>query len=126
MKYISILFLLVINCNVIFSQQVCFTTQEARAISDTLDALRFRNNLQNKIITQQDVIIKDLELGMQLNDSLLLYERTQNKLLKENIELYKKIEKIQEPKWHQKPIVWFVSGIVTTLGSGTILYFLIK
>lgn len=126
MKYVLIfLSVLFTSCNT-YAQQVCFTQQEARAISDTLDALRFRDAIKQKIIIQQDVIIKDLTYGMRLNDSLLLYERQQTELLKENIKMYQKIEKMQEPKWHQKPILWFVSGVVTTLGSGIVLYLLVK
>ena len=99
----------------------CFTSEEIIDISETLDSLYYLDSVNNEIISQQETLISELETIVQLDSIQLLYTNKKIELLNDNINLYIKREKHLRPKWYDNKIIWFGSGILTTLLTGKMI-----
>jgi hypothetical protein len=104
----------------------CFTTQELFDISTTLDSLWQIDSINNKIISQQELIIKKQHGLIYLDSVQIALQQQQVLLLQKNIDLYVEREKHLQPKWYDNKNIWFFSGILTTLGSGILINQLTK
>tara|TARA_R110000796_G_scaffold99965_2_gene208425 strand:- start:481 stop:861 length:381 start_codon:yes stop_codon:yes gene_type:complete len=117
-------FIIIIICPLISFGQLadtCFTSDEIIDISETLDSLYYMDSLNNKIITEQDNLISDLETIIRLDSIELIYTNIKLKLLNENIDLYIEREKHLRPKWYDHKAIWFSTGILTTLFTGKMI-----
>ena len=56
-----------------------------------------------------------------LDNLQLQYKQQQIDLLEENIDLYVKQQKKLQPKWYNNKIIWFSSGILTTVLTGKLI-----
>jgi hypothetical protein len=104
----------------------CFTTQELFSISTTLDSLLELSQINDKIISQQESIIKKQYSLIYLDSTQIALQHKQVVLLQETIDVYVKREKQLQPKWYDNKNIWFFSGILTTLGSGILINQLVK
>ena len=117
-------FIIIIICPLISFGQLadtCFTSDEIIDISEALDSLYYMDSLNNKIITEQDNLISDLETIIRLDSIELIYTNIKLKLLNENIDLYIEREKHLRPKWYDHKAIWFSTGILTTLFTGKMI-----
>jgi len=117
-------FIIIIICPLISFGQLadtCFTSDEIIDISETVDSLYYMDSLNNKIITEQDNLISDLETIIRLDSIELIYTNIKLKLLNENIDLYIEREKHLRPKWYDHKAIWFSTGILTTLFTGKMI-----
>ena len=69
----------------------------------------------------QEVLINDLEKIIKLDSIENLYLDKKNLFLEDNINLYIEREKLLKPKWYDNKIIWFSTGIVTTLLTGKLI-----
>lgn len=99
----------------------CFTSNQIIRISNTLDSLYYLDSINNEIILDQEVLISDLEQIIELDSLENLYLEQKNNFLKDNINLYIEREKLLKPKWYDNKIIWFSSGILTTLLTGKLI-----
>ena len=99
----------------------CFTENEIIEISETLDSLYYLDSINNKIISQQDALISELETITKLDSIQLLYTNKKIELLNNNIELYIQREKYLKPKWYDHKVIWFGSGILTAVLTGKMI-----
>ena len=106
-----------------FSQTVdtCFTSEEIIDISETLDSLYYLDSINNEIISQQEILVSELETVIKLDSIEMLYTTKKISLLENNIELYIQREKYLKPKWYDNKFIWFSSGILTTLLTGKMI-----
>jgi len=93
----------------------CFTEQQVQDISYTLDSLYQLNEINDSIISEQKIIITKLHQLIELDSMQLNYKTQQVNLLKTNINLYIEREKQLAPKWYDNKIIWFSTGIITTM-----------
>ena len=107
----------------IFSQlaDTCFTSNQIIEISNTLDSLHYLDSINNKIILEQEVLITDLEKIIKLDSLENLYLEQKTIFLNDNINLYIEREKLLKPKWYDNKIIWFSTGILTTLLTGKMI-----
>jgi uncharacterized protein YifN (PemK superfamily) len=103
-----------------FSQTVdtCFTSEEIIDISETLDSLYYLDSINNEIISQQEILVSELETVIKLDSIEMLYTTKKISLLENNIELYIQREKYLKPKWYDHKVIWFASGIITAVATG--------
>jgi len=103
-----------------FSQTVdtCFTSEEIIDISETLDSLYYLDSINNEIISQQEILVSELETVIKLDSIEMLYTTKKINLLENNIELYIQREKYLKPKWYDHKVIWFASGIITAVATG--------
>jgi hypothetical protein len=99
----------------------CFTSEEIIDISETLDSLYYLDSINNEIISQQETLISELEIVIRLDSVELIYTNQKTKFLKENIDLYIEREKYLKPKWYDHKVIWFSTGILTTLLTGKMI-----
>ena len=99
----------------------CFTSNQVIGISNTLDSLYYLDSINNEIILDQEVLINDLDQIIYLDSLENLYLEQKNIFLKDNINLYIEREKLLKPKWYDNKIIWFSSGILTTLLTGKLI-----
>ena len=99
----------------------CFTTEEILDISETLDSLYYLDSINNEIISQQEILISELETVLKLDSVELMYISKKNNLLNDNIELYIQREKYLKPKWYDNKVIWFASGIITAVATGKMI-----
>ena len=99
----------------------CFTSDEIIDISETLDSLYYLDSINNEIISQQEIVISNLEEVLKLDSLELIYMNTKVKLLNDNIDLYIEREKHLKPKWYDHKLIWFTAGIATTLFTGKMI-----
>ena len=102
----------------VFGQTVsdtCFTEQQIHDISETLDELYYQDS------SQQDAVIEKQDQLLQLDSLQLEYKQQQIDLLEENIDLYVKQQKKLQPKWYNNKVIWFSSGILTTILTGKLI-----
>ena len=95
-----------------------FTEDEIIAISETLDSLYYLDSINNEIISQQEILISELETIAKLDSIDLMYTNKKIELLNSNIELYIQREKYLKPKWYDNKVIWFASGIITAVATG--------
>mgnify|MGYP001491518065 FL=1 len=118
------IFIILFICPLIYFGQMadtCFTSKEIIDISETLDSLYYMDSINNEIISQQETLISDLETVIRLDSIELIYTNTKVKLLNENIDLYIQREKYLKPKWYDHKVIWFATGILTTLFTGKMI-----
>jgi hypothetical protein len=121
MKYFFIILYL---CPALVFTQVadtCFTSNQIIEISNTIDSLYYLDSINNEIILDQEVLINDLEKIIKLDSIENLYLNKKNLFLEDNINLYIEREKLLKPKWYNNKIIWFSSGILTTLLTGKMI-----
>ena len=121
MKKLLVTLLFPVTC---FSQHIpdtCFTQQEMQDILFTIDSLYELDDINKQIIAKQDEYAQQLNLVVKLDSIQLSYQTEQTKLLKSNIDLYVEREKRLEPKWYDNKIIWFGSGILSTIFTGAII-----
>ena len=99
----------------------CFTENEIIEISETLDSLYYLDSINTEIISQQETLISELEIIGKLDSIELLYTNKKIELLDNNIQLYIQREKYLKPKWYDHKIIWFTTGIATTLLTGKMI-----
>ena len=99
----------------------CFTSNQIIEISNTLDSLHYLDSINNKIILEQEVLITDLEKIIKLDSLENLYLEQKTIFLNDNINLYIEREKLLKPKWYDNKIIWFSTGILTTLLTGKMI-----
>ena len=121
MKHIFIIILLWPLINFSQMPDTCFTENEIIEISETLDSLYYLDSINNEIISQQEILISELETVLKLDSVELMYISKKNNLLNDNIELYIQREKYLKPKWYDNKFIWFSSGILTTLLTGKMI-----
>ena len=121
MKYFFII--LYLSPALIFGQMAdtCFTSNQIIEISNTLDSLHYLDSINNKIILEQEVLITDLEKIIKLDSLENLYLEQKTIFLNDNINLYIEREKLLKPKWYDNKIIWFSTGILTTLLTGKMI-----
>jgi hypothetical protein len=118
------IFIILLICPLaLFSQMAdtCFTSNEIIDISETLDSLYYLDSINNKIISQQEIVITNLEDVLKLDSLEIIYMGAKVRLLTENIDLYIEREKHLKPKWYDNKIIWFTTGIATTLLTGKMI-----
>ena len=101
-----------------YSQQVpdtCFTEEQIKDISFTLDSLYELNDINEQIISEQEFLIKKQNKLIELDSIQLSYKTQQIDLLQKNVDLYVEREKRLQPKWYDNKIIWFGSGILTSI-----------
>jgi hypothetical protein len=118
MKDIFIIILLWPLINFSQMPDTCFTENEIIEISETLDSLYYLDSINNEIISQQEMLISELETVLKLDSVELMYISKKNNLLNDNIELYIQREKYLKPKWYDNKVIWFASGIITAVATG--------
>lgn len=104
----------------------CFTQQEILDISFTLDSLTELNNINDKIIREQEYVIKDLRHLLYLDSAEISYYKRQIDALNKNVELYIEREKAIKPKWYDNKTIWFASGIVSTILTAKLIVEVVK
>jgi len=104
----------------------CFTPQEILDISFTLDSLTELNNINDKIIREQEYVIKDLRHLLYLDSAEISYYKRQIDALNKNIDLYIQREKYIKPKWYDNKTIWFASGIVSTILTAKLIVEVVK
>lgn len=112
---------------IIFSQtDTCFTEEEMIDISFTLDSLTELTDINNKIIREQEYIIKDLHHLIYLDSAEIYYYKRQVDALNKNIELYIQREKYIKPKWYDNKTIWFSGGILSTILTAKLIVEVVK
>ena len=117
------LFIIIIILPILSTAQVdtCFTKQEIINISTTIDSLYYLDSINNDIILKQDNVIIYLEQLTYLDSLQKLYYQQQVNLLNTNINLYIEREQLIKPKWYDNKVIWFSTGIITTLLTGKLI-----
>ena len=98
-----------------------FTEDEIIAISETLDSLYYLDSINNEIISQQEILVSELETVIKLDSIELLYTHKKIDLLNDNINLYIEREKYLKPKWYDHKAIWFGTGILTAILTGKMI-----
>ena len=119
-QLIFILLFPIIICGQTVSD-TCFSKQQIHDISETLDELYYQDSVNNELISQQDAVIEKQNELLHLDSLQLEYKQQQIDLLEENINLYIKQQKSLQPKWYNHKILWFSSGILTTILTGKLI-----
>lgn len=104
----------------------CFTQDELFDISETMDSLWTADSLNNSIIFNQHDLIQKYQSIIQLDSLQLTYQKQQVELLQKNINLYVEREKRIQPKWYDNKVIWFGSGIVSTILTAKLIVDVVK
>jgi len=99
----------------------CFTSDEIIDISETLDSLYYLDSINNEIISQQETLISELENIVKLDSVEMSYTNKKISFLNDNIKLYIEREKYLKTKWYDNKVIWFGTGILTTLLTGKMI-----
>ena len=83
-----------------------------------MDELYYRDSVNNALIIQQESVIIKQDEVIRLDSLHLVFKQQQVELLESNIELYVKQQKKLQPKWYNHKVLWFGSGILTTILTG--------
>jgi len=126
MKHIFIIILLWPLISFGQMSDTCFTENEIIEISETLDSLYYLDSINTEIISQQETIIFELENIIKLDSVEIMYINYKSNLLNDNIKLYIDREKYLKPKWYDNKVIWFGSGILTTLLTGKLIVAVVK
>lgn len=114
MKYLLIIWFLIPVPGLTQIPDTCFTQEQVLDISFTLDSLYQLSDINNQLIFEQKSLIDKQKSLIQLDSLQLSYSTKQVALLQENIEMYIEREKLFKPKWYDRPVIWFIGGVVTT------------
>lgn len=104
----------------------CFTEQEVLDISFTLDSLYELDDINKKIITEQEYLIKDLKHLTILDSAEIHHYKRQVDALNKNIDLYIQREKYIKPKWYDNKAIWFGGGILSTILTAKLIVEVVK
>jgi hypothetical protein len=116
-KFIIILCLLIPAIS--FSQKskakvvpdTCFTQQEIKDISFTIDSLFAVCDINDELIPGYRSLIEKQKEMIKLDSTQIEYQKQQTILLRENINLYVEKERITN-KWYNNKYLWLGMGVV--------------
>jgi hypothetical protein len=114
-KFLIILCLLVPAVS--FSQKAktvpdtCFTQQEIKDISFTIDSLWAVCDINDELIPEYKSLIEKQKEMIKLDSTQIDYQKQQTILLRENINLYVEKERITN-KWYNNKYLWLGMGVV--------------
>jgi hypothetical protein len=91
----------------------CFTQQQIKDISFTVDSLFELADINDEIIFEQKVVIRDLKELIKLDSTQIDYHKQQTALLRRNIDLYIEKERITN-KWYNNKYLWLSMGVIGT------------
>lgn len=112
-----------------FSQEIpdtCFTEEQIKDISITLDSLYELSDINDKIITEQESMIAKQSKLIKLDSIQIAYQEQQVAMLKRSIDLYVEREKHLKPKWYDNKAIWFSGGILTTILTSKLIIEVVK
>ena len=89
----------------------CFTQQEIKDISLTLDSLFAVCDINDELITEYKSLIENQKEMIKLDSMQIEYQKQQTVLLRENINLYVEKERITN-KWYNNKYLWLGMGFV--------------
>jgi hypothetical protein len=89
----------------------CFTQQEIKDISFTLDSLFAVCDINDELIPEYKSLIEKQKEMIKLDSMQIEYQKQQNVLLRENINLYVEKERITN-KWYNNKYLWLGMGFV--------------
>ena len=89
----------------------CFTQQEIKDISFTLDSLWAVCDINDELIPQYKSLIEKQKEMIKLDSTQIEYQKQQTILLRENINLYVEKERITN-KWYNNKYLWLGMGFV--------------
>jgi hypothetical protein len=123
-----LLFILLLSPVFAFSQtpDTCFTQQEIKDISYTLDSLYIADSINNNLINKQEVLINYQIRLIKLDSIQLEYKTKQIALLQENIDIYVEREKKFKPKWYDNKSIYFTGGIITAILTSKLILETVK
>jgi hypothetical protein len=89
----------------------CFTQQEIKDISFTIDSLWAVCDINDELIPEYKSLIEKQKEMIKLDSTQIAYQKQQTSLLQENINLYVEKERITN-KWYNNKYLWLGMGFV--------------
>jgi|688.fasta_scaffold1514449_2 hypothetical protein len=89
----------------------CFTQQEIKDISFTIDSLWAVCDINDELIPEYKSLIEKQKEMIKLDSTQIEYQKQQTILLRENINLYVEKERITN-KWYNNKYLWLGMGFV--------------
>jgi hypothetical protein len=89
----------------------CFTQQEIKDISFTIDSLFAVCDINDELIPEYKSLIEKQKEMIKLDSTQIAYQKQQTSLLQENINLYVEKERITN-KWYNNKYLWLGMGFV--------------
>jgi hypothetical protein len=89
----------------------CFTQQEIKDISFTIDSLWAVCDINDELIPEYKSLIEKQKEMIKLDSTQIEYQKQQTILLQENINLYVEKERITN-KWYNNKYLWLGMGFV--------------
>jgi hypothetical protein len=89
----------------------CFTQQEIKDISFTIDSLFVVCDINDELIPEYKSLIEKQKEMIKLDSTQIAYQKQQTSLLQENINLYVEKERITN-KWYNNKYLWLGMGFV--------------
>lgn len=89
----------------------CFTQQEIKDISFTIDSLWAVCDINDELIPEYKSLIEKQKEMIKLDSTQIEYQKQQTILLRENINLYVEKERITN-KWYNNKYLWLGMGVV--------------
>ena len=89
----------------------CFTQQEIKDISFTIDSLFAVCDINDELIPGYRSLIEKQKEMIKLDSTQIEYQKQQTILLRENINLYVEKERITN-KWYNNKYLWLGMGVV--------------
>jgi hypothetical protein len=89
----------------------CFTQQEIKDISFTIDSLWAVCDINDELIPEYKSLIEKQKEMIKLDSTQIDYQKQQTILLRENINLYVEKERITN-KWYNNKYLWLGMGVV--------------
>lgn len=89
----------------------CFTQQEIKDISFTIDSLFAVCDINDELIPEYKSLIEKQKEMIKLDSTQIAYQKQQTSLLQENINLYIEKERITN-KWYNNKYLWLGMGFV--------------
>ena len=89
----------------------CFTQQEIKDISFTIDSLWAVCDINDELIPEYKSLIEKQKEMIKLDSTQIEYQKQQTVLLRENINLYVEKERITN-KWYNNKYLWLGMGFV--------------
>jgi hypothetical protein len=89
----------------------CFTQQEIKDISFTIDSLFAVCDINDELIPEYKSLIEKQKEMIKLDSTQIEYQKQQTILLRENINLYVEKERITN-KWYNNKYLWLGMGFV--------------
>jgi hypothetical protein len=114
-RLFAIILSIFVYFNVNSQIDTCFTSEEIKDISFTLDSLTQLDSINKIIINKQHNIIAKLERVVSLDSIQKRYDADRIRILTNNIDIYLDREKLIKPKWYDNHSIWFVGGVFTTI-----------